>query len=66
VNYDWHGDGSGQSISYEDGRGQAADDGAIRAAFTGNHGWFWRNRDRQDVTVTVYLRGDYSELRQTY
>jgi hypothetical protein len=66
VNYDLHGDGSGQSISYEDGRGQAADDGAIRAAFTGNHGWFWRNRDRQDVTVTVYLRGDYSELKKTY
>lgn len=66
MNYDLHGDGSGQSISYEGGRGQAADDGAIRAAFTGNHGWFWRNRDRQDVTVTVYLRGDYSELRQTY
>lgn len=65
VNYDLHGDGGGQAISYEKGRGQAADDGAITAAFTGNHGWFWRNRDRQDVTITVYLRGDYSDLKQT-
>lgn len=64
VNYDLHGDGSGQAISYEKGRGQSEDDGTITAAFTGNHGWFWRNRDRQDVTVTVYLRGNYSELKQ--
>ena len=65
VNYDLHGDGGGQAISYEKGRGQAEDDGVITAAFTGNHGWFWRNRDRQDVTITVYLRGDYSDLKQT-
>lgn len=66
VNYDLHGDGSGQSTSYEDGRGKAGANGTITAAFTGNHGWFWRNRDRQNVTLTVNLRGDYSELKQTY
>ena len=66
VNYDLHGAGGGQSVSYEDGRGQTSDKGTITAAFTGNHGWFWRNRDSQDVTITVYLRGDYSEVKQTY
>ena len=66
VNFDLHGDGSAQSISYEKGRGKTGAEGELKAAFTGNHGWFWRNRDRQDVTVTVQLRGDYSELKQTY
>ncbi len=70
VNYDLHGDGDGdgdgQSVSYEKGRGQPADEGEVTAAFAGNHGWFWRNRDRGEVTVTLRLRGDYSELKQTY
>ncbi len=65
VNYDLHGDGSGQSISYEQGRGQSSDEGSITAAFAGNHGWFWRNRDGQPVTVTARLRGDYAELKRT-
>jgi hypothetical protein len=62
VNFDLHGDGSGQNISYERGRAVPGADGILTAAFTGNHGWFWRNRDRQDVTVTLYVRGDYSEM----
>ncbi|WP_339716922.1 hypothetical protein [uncultured Sneathiella sp.] len=41
-------------------------EGEIMAAFKGNHGWFWRNRDSQDVTIKLQLRGDYSELKQTY
>ena len=27
--------------------------GVLEAAFDGNHGWYWRNRDTNDVTVTV-------------
>lgn len=65
VNFDLHGDGSGRSISYEKGRGSAGAEGELKAAFTGNHGWFWRNRDRRDVTVTLQLRGDYDELKRT-
>lgn len=64
VNFDLHGDGSGQNISYEKGRAVPGDEGVLTAAFTGNHGWFWRNRDGQDVTVTLYVRGDYSEMKR--
>jgi hypothetical protein len=64
VNYDLHGDGGGRSISYEKGRGKPSADGVVTAAFAGNHGWFWRNRDRRDVTVTVRVRGDYSALKR--
>jgi len=64
VNFDLHGDGSGKSISYEKGRALPGDEGTLTAAFTGQHGWFWRNRDGQDVTVTLYVRGDYSAMKE--
>jgi hypothetical protein len=63
VNYDTHGDGSGQKVSYETGRGVPEQAGELTAAFTGNHGWFWRNRTEKPVTVTVRTAGDYAELK---
>ena len=65
LNFDTHGDGGGQSVSYEKGRGVAEQAGVLRAAFTGNHGWFWRNRTDAPVTLTLRTRGDYSELKRT-
>jgi hypothetical protein len=64
VNFDTHGDATGRSISYEKGRGIASDDGELIAAFTGNHGWFWRNRGQADVTVTLKTGGDYSDIKR--
>jgi hypothetical protein len=64
VNFDTHGDGAGRSISYEKGRGVASDDGELIAAFTGNHGWFWRNRGQADVTVVLKTGGDYSDIKR--
>ena len=66
VNFDLHGDGGGRSISYEKGRGVPAATGVLKAAFTGNHGWFWRNRTGSPLTVTVRLRGAYGEVKRTY
>lgn len=63
VNFDLHGDGGGQSISYEQGRAVPEQTGELVAAFTGNHGWFWRNRTEAAVTVTLRTGGDYAELR---
>ena len=64
VNFDTHGNGVGQSISYEKGRGVAADEGVIEAAFDGSHGWFWRNRDTVEVTVVVRARGQYGQMKR--
>jgi hypothetical protein len=64
VNFDTHGDATGRSISYEKGRGVASDDGELIAAFTGNHGWFWRNQGQADVTVTLKTGGDYSDIKR--
>lgn len=38
VNYDIHGDGGGENVSYEKGRGVSEHSGVIEAAFAGNHG----------------------------
>ena len=65
VNYDLHGDGGGQSISYKRGRAVPGHEGSLKAKFTGNHGWFWRNRGKQDVTVSLNVRGAYSEVKRT-
>lgn len=64
VNYDTHGDGGGQNISYEKGRGVAADDGQLQAAFTGRHGWFWRNRGDAPVSLTIRTIGTYTAFER--
>ena len=63
VNFDLHGHGSGKSVTYEKGRGSSGSEGSFTAQFDGEHGWFWRNRDKQNVTVTVLLKGEYSALK---
>ena len=62
INYDLHAHGNGQSVTYEKGRGKTEGEGNFTAPFEGNHGWFWRNRDSKDVTVTLSLRGDYQTI----
>lgn len=64
VNFDTHGDGGGRSISYEKGRGVQQDEGELVAAFTGNHGWYWRNRGQADVTLVLRTRGTYSDIKR--
>ncbi|MBE4468155.1 transmembrane anchor protein [Vibrio parahaemolyticus] len=64
VNYDTHGDGNGNSISYEKGRGAPDDRGELEAAFTGNHGWFFRNRNDKTVMVILKTNGNYAEMKR--
>ncbi|HCL67739.1 hypothetical protein G6N76_22990 [Rhizobium daejeonense] len=64
LNFDAHGDGGGQSVSYEKGRGVESDSGELEAAFKGNHGWFWRNRGNTPVTFTLRTRGAYAEMKR--
>jgi hypothetical protein len=64
INFDAHGEGEGQSLTYEEGRGVASDAGQLVPPISGTHGWFFRNRGDADVTVTLRTSGDYSELRK--
>jgi len=63
VNFDLHAHAGKNNITYEKGRGSTGSKGKIVAAFDGNHGWFWRNRDKTKLTVTLKLRGTYSALK---
>ena len=62
INFDLHAHAGSDAVTYEKGRGQTSGEGSFEAAFAGDHGWFWRNRDSADVTVTLQLRGDYSGI----
>jgi hypothetical protein len=66
VNFDLHGEPPNAprnfSHSYKSGRGAPSDQGALVAAFDGTHGWFWRNRSGQDVTVTLRTNGVYEAI----
>jgi hypothetical protein len=64
ANYDLHGDGGGNQISYQQGRGVPGHSGEFEAAFDGSHGWFWRNRGTSDVTITLRTRGAYTDIRR--
>ena len=64
VNFDLHGDGAGNEISYEKGRAAPEAAGELTAAFAGNHGWFWRNRGDAAVSVTLRVAGAYSEIKR--
>ena len=64
VNFDQHGDGSGNEISYEKGRAVSDATGELTAAFTGNHGWFWRNHGDAPVTMTLRVAGAYTEIKR--
>lgn len=62
VNYDTHGDGRG--ISYH-AYGKGTDtrvQGVLVAAFDGKHGWFWRNRGDEPVTITLITNGAYERI----
>jgi hypothetical protein len=49
---------------YEQGRGVESNEGVLEAAVDGNHGRFWRNRGRKNVTVAVRTERDYAELKR--
>ena len=66
VNFDLHAHSGGQSVDYERGAGQTEGVGTIEAPFAGDHGWFWRNRDSTPITMTIQLRGEYSDIVETY
>ena len=62
VNYDTHGDGQGITYhGYSKGT-SARETGVLTAAFAGHHGWFWRNRSGERVTITLQTSGDYESV----
>lgn len=64
INYDTHADRPGTPYhGYGKGSEQRVE-GELVAAFTGSHGWFWRNRSGEPVTITLQTTGAYSEVKR--
>ncbi|MFN9925861.1 MAG: transmembrane anchor protein [Phenylobacterium sp.] len=64
VNYDTHADRPGVRYhGYGKGSSQRVE-GDLVAAFTGSHGWFWRNRTGERVTITLETSGAYSDVKR--
>lgn len=67
VNYDTHADSVNPRRDYHGyakGTGVPSDGGELVAAFDGSHGWFWRNRTKEDLTLILKTNGEYSELKE--
>ena len=65
VYYDFHAhqeDGNPDFFSrYDEGEGTVSS-GAIVAAYSGQHGWYWLNLEADPMTITLEVTGDYNEL----
>ena len=66
VNFDAHGEASENSfaVSYKKGKDARQDEGTLEAAFKGQHGWYWKNRGKQPVTVDLSTDGAYSAIKR--
>ena len=65
ANFDVHADSKELGIdyhNYEKGSEQTKQ-GVIEAAFDGSHGWFWRNRTKEPITVTLKTSGEYTDIK---
>ncbi|RVU37034.1 hypothetical protein EOE67_12040 [Rheinheimera riviphila] len=45
-------------------RAQSAGGGAFVAPFAGTHGWYWKNKGTEPVTVTVTIHGFFTDFYQ--
>lgn len=65
ANFDVHGDSAALKINYHSYSKGAAqrEAGSIQAAFAGSHGWFWRNRTPDTITITLKTNGEYTGIK---
>lgn len=65
VNYDTHADAPGIDYhGYGKGKQSGGETGTLVAAFDGKHGWFWRNRTENTVTIVLKTSGAYTDIKR--
>lgn len=66
LNVDAHGDPTNSPKGFYHGYGKArqvkGDSGVIQAAFDGRHGWYWRNRSGESITIQLSTEGRYKKI----
>lgn len=65
ANFDVHGDSKKLNIDYHgyNKGSEQKDEGVLIAAFDGNHGWFWRNRTSNTLTVILKVNGEHTGIK---
>ncbi|CAE6507342.1 conserved hypothetical protein [Nitrosomonas nitrosa] len=65
ASFDLHGDSRELNIDYHSyGKGsEQKSEGVLEAAFDGSHGWFWRNRTPETITITLRTNGEYTDIK---
>ncbi|MFT7223822.1 MAG: hypothetical protein ACI82Z_001364 [Cellvibrionaceae bacterium] len=65
-NFDVHGDSKKLKIKYHPyyKGSDSKREGTLDAAFDGGHGWFWRNRTKQPLTITIKTNGEYTDIKR--
>ena len=65
VNFDMHGekpnDGDNFTTHWKD-RAKSEGHGSFTAPFGGSHGWYWKNKGAEPVTITVKVSGYFEKL----
>ena len=63
ANFDVHADSKTLGIDYHQySKGSSqSEQGTLEAAFDGSHGWFWRNRTSNPITITLKTKGEYTD-----
>jgi len=66
ANFDVHGDSKKLKISYHPyyKGSDVKREGTLEAAFEGGHGWFWRNRTKEPLTITIKTNGEYTAIKR--
>ena len=66
ANFDVHADSKELDIDYHNySKGSdVKSKGTLVAAFDGSHGWFWRNRTKEPLTITIKTNGEYSSIKR--
>lgn len=66
ANFDIHGDSKELKIDYHNySKGSSVrESGELVADFDGSHGWFWRNRTKAPLTVTIKTDGEYFSINR--
>ncbi len=67
ANFDLHADSKALNINYHTyAKGSdSREEGTLEAAFDGSHGWYWRNRTADPLTITLQTSGQYQSLNRT-
>ena len=66
ANFDVHGDSKEEKIDYHPyyKGSDVKREGTLEAAFNGGHGWFWRNRTKEPLTITIKTNGEYTAIKR--